>query len=532
MITPNTNIRLLKTPFELDELNQLTFASATAQYNFFNGLSSVDLENATFQRKDGVIRFETDSNFTFDDVLSYNYCMYQNTSYGDKWFYAFIEDVRYINDSMSELSIKTDVYQTWQFKMLWNPSFIEREHIAKADDIVGANLLPENVETGEYIVDGSQQVTIYESDILNYYVVLAVTKYPGNNGDNVGGKPYNGVFSGFAYITSDNATNVSTLIQSYADLGKMDAIVYAFLAPKLIAEPITWITETVTPTTGGSYTIKYGTCPVVSTTSGFSFQALNKPTRLGGTYTPVNKKLLTWPYTYALFDNNTGNAIEYHYEDFALNPITFDVEGVLVPGCSYKISPSNYKNKTNSNHLYSFTPSKLPICSWQSDVYTNWLTQNAVNIPVNIIGGVTSILAGIGSKSAAGIAGGINSIADTIGQIYEHKLIPPTVNGNINSGDVNFTLGLSNPIIYNMTIKEQYARIIDDYFSMYGYATHKVKLPNLNNRTNWNYVKTIGANITGDIPQKDLQELKKIFNNGVTLWHNPTTFLDYGQNNN
>lgn len=36
---------------------------------------------------------------------------------------------------------------------------------------------------------------------------------------------------------------------------------------------------------------------------------------------------------------------------------------------------------------------------------------------------------------------------------------------------------------------------------------------------------------TSNVPQEDLQEFKAIFNNGVTLWHNPATFLDYSQNN-
>ena len=530
MISPNSRIIILKTPMELNDKNQLTFANATAQYNYFYGLTKVELDNATFQRKDEVIRFETDEDFTYDDVLLYNYCMYQNTSYGNRWFYAYITDVTYKSDGMSELKIKTDVFQTYQFDVTWKQSFIEREHIATANDTPGANLVPENVETGEYIIDGSQTINVYESDILNYYVVLAVTKYPGASGANVGGKPYNGVYSGFAYITAKNTTTIQNVIQSYADLGKMDAIQYAFLAPKLIAEPLTWNTESITGPSG-TYTIEWGNCPVISTTSGFSTQTLSKPTRLGGSYTPINKKLLTYPFTYASLDNNVGNVINFHYEDFALDPITFDIEGVLVPGCSYKVIPNSYKNQTNQNYLYSFSPAKLPICSWQSDVYTNWLTQNAVNIPVNIIGGVSSIVAGLSSKSAAGVAGGISNIASTIGTIYEHSLIPPSVNGNINSGDVNFTLGLSNPIIYNMTIKEHFARIIDNYFSMYGYATHLVKLPNLNNRTNWNYVKTINCNVIGDIPQTDLEEYRNLFNEGITLWHNASTFLDYSQTN-
>ena len=48
---------------------------------------------------------------------------------------------------------------------------------------------------------------------------------------------------------------------------------------------------------------------------------------------------------------------------------------------------------------------------------------------------------------------------------------------------------------------------------------------------NWNFVKTIGCYIEADIPQDDLQEIKSMFDKGVTFWHNPATFADYSQNN-
>lgn len=85
---------------------------------------------------------------------------------------------------------------------------------------------------------------------------------------------------------------------------------------------------------------------------------------------------------------------------------------------------------------------------------------------------------------------------------------------------------------YKMSIKQEYAKIIDNFFSMFGYKVNEVKIPNVTGRQNWNYVKTIDANILGDIPQEDMQKLKDIFNSGVTFWHNPNTFLDYSQSNN
>lgn len=81
------------------------------------------------------------------------------------------------------------------------------------------------------------------------------------------------------------------------------------------------------------------------------------------------------------------------------------------------------------------------------------------------------------------------------------------------------------------TIKNQFARRIDKFFDMYGYLTNELKLPNINSRPNWNYIKTIGANIIGDIPEEDLLNIRNLFDNGITLWHKTSTFLDYSQNN-
>lgn len=130
-ITPQTNIRLLKTPFELDNKNQLTFINEEAQRNYFLNLPHIEEDNCTYQRKDNVIRFPAH----IDTILSYNYVMYQNENYSDKWFYAFITNMRYLNDSVTEISITTDVFQTWQFDFIFKASFIEREMINVLDDI-------------------------------------------------------------------------------------------------------------------------------------------------------------------------------------------------------------------------------------------------------------------------------------------------------------------------------------------------------------------------------------------------------------
>ena len=96
-ITPQTEIRLLKCPIESDNRNQITFADATAQYNYFNGLAQIVADGCTYLRADSVIRFPNH----IDNILGYNYVMYQNEAYSNKWFYAFITKMDYINDNMA-----------------------------------------------------------------------------------------------------------------------------------------------------------------------------------------------------------------------------------------------------------------------------------------------------------------------------------------------------------------------------------------------------------------------------------------------
>ena len=99
-------------------------------------------------------------------------------------------------------------------------------------------------------------------------------------------------------------------------------------------------------------------------------------------------------------------------------------------------------------------------------------------------------------------------------------------------------------------IKPEYAKIIDDYFSMYGYAQKQIMpvvSPSSNNvnvkahrRKVWNYVKTSGCNVRGydeetlafrGIDSASLKAIKSIYDNGITFWDKDSTVQDYSQLN-
>jgi autotransporter adhesin len=157
---------------------------------------------------------------------------------------------------------------------------------------------------------------------------------------------------------------------------------------------------------------------------------------------------------------------------------------------------------------------------------------NQLGSKVNKVGaGAAALASGAGSLVGGGlIAGGIGGIANTAIQTHEHSYAPNNTSGSLNSSDVNF-INSKCFGFYPMSIRREYAIKIDRIFDSIGYRTNEMKIPNITGRRNWNYVETQAVAILGSIPQNDLQRIKDMFNSGITFWHNPTTFLDYSQNN-
>ena len=131
------------------------------------------------------------------------------------------------------------------------------------------------------------------------------------------------------------------------------------------------------------------------------------------------------------------------------------------------------------------------------------------------------------NKTASGVTG----ITGTLGTIYQHSLVPHTLRGNTNGGDV-LTADGSNTFFYNRkSIKAETAQKIDEYFDMFGYKTNMVKVPNSNHRSRWWYTKTIDVNIDGNIDNIDLQKIKDCYNKGITFWRNASEIENYSLSN-
>lgn len=552
MIAPSTDIILYKSNLELDNTNQLKFNTWEDQWNYFSNLPHIYLDNATYQRKEGVIRFPT-QDVSYDDLIRYNYVSYKNEAYANKTFFAYVKSMRYVNDGMTEIEIETDVFQTWQFDINYRKCFVEREHVK--DDGFGKHTVPERLETGEYMY----QPNLYASGSTGGWddlfstcrVVFAMSDDGYSFASPAGDRQYGGVFSGLRYFALKSPADAMSYIVNLQQLagGKIDGLYAIFMAPDALLG--------ITPNT------QWWECPdqsdprwemievpYTSTITNMGLCYVIDQRKCGLNYYPRNNKVLCYPYRYLTVSNNAGQTNNYKYEYFKNNTYSnnymceFGVDGTLSIGCSIKLFPKFYNNPEvvtegtlGHNYLEGIDCYKLPTCSWITDAFLNWISTNAVSLGIStatqiasIIGGAALSATGAGATLGGGlIAGGVSGIFSTVASGVEHALEPDTARGGQNSGELIFKRGYS---CYCRSIKDEYAKIIDDYFTMFGYKVNILKVPEIHSRENWNYVKTIDCNFSGDIPGDDLVKIREMFNTGFTIWHNPSTFLDYSQSNN
>ena len=548
MIAPNTDLILLKCPIELDQANQLTFSNATAQYNYFNGLPKLIEDNFTYQRKDGKIRYPACA----DNLYSYNYCMYRNSSYSNKWFYAFITNIEYLNDNTSLISIQTDVWQTWQFDVQWYKSFVAREHVN--DDTIGKHTLDENIPTGEPIINNYQLYEIANNNNDSQRVVLQVTQLPDGVEEPSAYRLhiYNGIPQGTFFLVFTGFESATRFAWWYDKKGQRDALLAMFLVPKAMVNNADYKTATIGDDIGE---VRVGFLPASYNPYFFTAPSVYYTSTLGG-YTPKNNKLYCYPYSYLMVSNSAGSNVIYKYEDFEdpTHP-SFLCRGVLGQGCSIRLYPNQYKYYALESPAYDYGIScaKLPILSWTSDYYLNWQAQNGTNLAIqtgidlasqtaDVVAQGAGLYGKVSSGKSADITdvtemtkSGLNMWSTIAGYLQEKhlaKLVPEQAMGNTNCADLTYAMDRCGFTFFNMSCRAEYAKVIDEYFSTYGYKVNRTKVPNINGRSNWNYVQTVGCNITGDMPQEDMQAIKNMVDGGVTFWHNPATFRDYSQSNN
>ena len=290
-------------------------------------------------------------------------------------------------------------------------------------------------------------------------------------------------------------------------------------------------------------------------------------------YTPRNKKCFCYPYNQIKLTVNNGTEIVYKpelFSDLTPNAQTPNYNITVLYNFIYSLNPKICGYVKNYDGLERYQRemaifADFPQLSYKYDTYQNWLalnknslTMSFINKGIGLATEVGTALASGGALSvgsmasgslstgdvvsgATGILGSIQGIASQIAQIEDKKKQPNKTVGLPQGNEMLFS-GSVGIYISQETCKAEYIHIIDDYFTRFGYQINETFEPEFTNRRSFDYLQTTGINITGkkesqqsiirhNIPDEDILELNAMFDKGITIWHNETTYGDYNVDN-
>ena len=487
-ITPQTTIYLCwDVPLDNSYTDTLTFVNSTAQLDYFKKKTKYKLENLSPVGIDTFIRVPRPA----DELYDCNYIVIQNGNFSAKHLYAFITRIEYINVNVCNVYFEIDVMQTWQFNMIVGECTVIREHVNS--DNIGEHTVPEPthaIQFYKYLYSGSSGYFNPE----NFYIIVA-SNYSGT--DNVIGDLKGGVFSGlkYFYFLPNEIDELNTFLSTMLELGKEDSIINIFMYPYEFYPSDNTAVEKVLKIQKSLYT-----------------------SEIDG-YIPKNNKMLCYPYNMLNIENGCGDERDLRLELYNTNgdgEIEYSIYGTISNNPCIIGIPKNYNGLTyDTKDILEL--SNFPMCSWSSDTYRAYVAQNATSLASNMVNTI--------SKNP--ISGTIN-LTSTLAK----NIIAPDFKtyGSYNGSNTKFASGLMDFRFRKKCISAEYAKIFDEDLTRYGYTVNRVKKPNVKGRAFWNYVKTQGANITGNIPFNDLTKIKSIFDNGITFWHSDAVG-DYSKDN-
>lgn len=496
-ITPDSTIHVLKN-IPVNKSNTIWFANASSQYSYFYSKRKHTFNGCTYVRDvDGKYINKIRLGKKADDFHDCNYIMYRNTSFSNKWFYGYIVGIEYINNQACEITIEMDDMQTWFFDFTLKTSFVEREHVTS--DNIGEHILDEGLEHGEYVYKKYQKTGLMDEIcyVIGISDITPISEVPANP------RVYDNIYGGLVFwvFREDSLGAMTDFLKMFES--KPEAIEFIFTIPYCFVQQ-----------TGQLMNFAY------SKTVTYRFET--NMDNING-YVPNNNKLFVYPYNVLTVSNNQGNIATYRFEDFtdaSIENYKFILESNLAPNPVVMCMPSNYRYNSLGRAIPEFglSMSGYPLCSWNNDVYRNWLVQNSASLLLGTVGGLGAVLGGIATANPIAIGGGAMAIGRQLSQVHKASLQPDQAKGNTNSGSLNIAHGRQDFYFIHQTIKKEYAKIIDKYFDMFGYKVNLLKVPNINARRNWTYVKTIDVNMVGSCPSDSLEAIKSMFNNGITFW--------------
>lgn len=580
---PTTEIYFITVPFSSDYKNVIDFANKTEQETEFKKISGKHFINCNIIRKNRKIYIKE----PFNTYYKYNYIMFRNNDYDNKWWYAFIIDSNYVGKGITEIDFEIDVWQTFQFDITYYRCVIER-------GIVPRTL--EKAESTGITIDGyknwtqseplnvdpkySNEIDIFKSlSWTPYYCIESVSRAFNESGYLKDGFEYGGEGSGDSYSsvysfpigTVVDKNIYSNTVKAYGDINDHRSdLLNIRIIPSWLEFSSAW---NVKGTDSDIYSTKWLNGNFLAKVEDSIKISSNK---LANEYIPRNKKMLgSLARAFVIYNFNGLNIV---FIPEVLNSedtikVSMEAKPIGMESIRLIINSIDNVNERNYDIPYNLTfdvaynsnngiQKMLGIFSASTQI-ARGVANVGVGIGGIITGGALGDLAsssiisatagGVGDtqmrflgdrysyqsakanqtglSSASGIVGGLTDVFG--GGVSLASALASKTGGTSSVADLNHYRK------YNMLLhlgeycpSKTDCKVIDQFLDMYGYTINESGMLNswLKTRSNWNYVKTTNCNIKVKGSSTYEQILKNMFNNGVTIWHGFDVFGTYNSN--
>lgn len=564
MYNPNSEVYLLNTPLVKNDENTFVFDSKEEQFEFFQNYarkySSWYSTSCTFVR-DGVIRVGKN----IEQLYRYNYLMYKNSQYTAKWFYCFIDELVYVNARTTEIHFSTDVLQTWYFDWYVRSGFIERQ-----------TPLEDNYST---VADtpATGTLTLLESKSFNFvgsYFVFCTNDITTDDCSTSEAKTFTCGRATLPYLVIkfnadiNGSDELCTFMQNVSNKGRGDRVLSVVYMPFVDDDTYTFETEEISESDVGQFTIvKTATPNFKNLTLEYEPQELLK--------LPF-KKMQTKPYSeIRLTDLTTGQYIQLDFSKFNLNTddnkMKFIVYPTISPTPSYRIMPMNYCNQRIAfdQALVINCNTSLPTINNQ---YASYMMKNGAindlnkqfakgelslansrlgiqykqNQIGNLVNGVASLLnkniVGAGQSLVSAYFANQNyhqglqeaqyssyeKIASITAQEDSASKMASQMTG-VTDGAIERLVFQNGILISVFSLDKYFKRNVTNFWKLYGYPVNDMGKINFKvDYQRWCYCKMAYINIDGNgIPQNELQEIRRLYLQGITWWKADNRFKLY-----
>lgn len=457
--------------------------------------------------------------FMSDELLTYNYISITNsvgTAY--KTIYGFITNALYINDNVAEITFDIDVFHTYYTNYSFGECIIERCHVDSDDDTAGNFTLKEPVDLGnEYVINYQHTVDLSECDLI------IQTALPRESTDitRMGGMWNVGIHT-YAVDRNCSASDMNAILTLIGS----KALLSTYYCPVKFSR---------SGGTGGS---------ALNNEIYSSDYYHNNPTiaiapKLDD-YEPNNNKLLCYPYRYIEVTNMQGQRQIYKFESFKnAGSAEFVLLGTAYPSPYGYLYPKNYNG---IEHAFDYG---IPLQSFASNMmnsetmdyywgtHKNQIVMGTINQGVtgamsgamtgaalgSAIGGVGAIPGAIAGAFVGGVGGAGTSALSNYAQIQDIGNSASNYIGVGGTDNINVVSGFCGFHINVKTIRAECAKVIDNFFTKYGYKYGRLGTPPIDGKYTYKYIQTKGCNLKNStLPTGAANLICQIHDKGVTYW--------------